>query len=108
MRPEAAQSAKFTAGMIGPYFFNYIVEDEDLEALEKKSKDHFREAEKKIKELWQTSSDVKNQDGYILFQDNVYRICRSSGKSIKITGQEAKTLKKSMLNHPERSRVETV
>ena len=101
MREENINSAKYTAFFISGHFKDFVIEDENDENLDRLSRDNFRACEKAIKEIWEKEG-VKD-DGYILFQDNIYKVYHTNGRSIKIIGPEAKEMKRIFKSYSKRT-----
>lgn len=80
-----------TACVIGNKVLKHVCEDESDEVIESTAREKYRAFETQIKE--EQRSGVK-QDGFILYQDNVYQVYAVNGTVKKITGPVAKEIKR--------------
>lgn len=82
MEVQDRQAVKYMIGAQGVSFAS----NEDL--TESDLKQQFRDAEKRIKD--------EQQDGYILMKDVVYKVYKAGTPTGKITGEEAKLIKRKL------------
>lgn len=84
--------SRHTALKLGDFIKSHVCNEDDDELIESISREKFREFETEIKNR-QKASETK-QDGYILFQDNIYQVYAVNGLVKKITGPSAKEIKR--------------
>jgi len=83
--------SRHTALVLGQVIKSVVLPDDSEEVIESKAREQFRAFEAEIKA--QQRSGTK-EDGFILFQDNVYQVYAGNGTVKKITGATAKDVKR--------------
>lgn len=83
--------SRLTASLFGGQVQKHTCDSEDEHEVETVARTQFRGFEESIK--CQQKAGV-NQDGFILYQDNVYQVFAVNGTVKKITGQLAKDVKR--------------
>lgn len=83
--------SRHTALVLGQEIKSVVITDDAEEVIESKAREQYRAFETEIKE--KQRSGVK-EDGFILYQDNVYQVYAGNGTVKKITGSVAKEVKR--------------
>lgn len=90
MRPAEVAKVEPVAYIVGGYACKREHISDDPEVAEFEVKKQFHEAKKDIR----TRQEGSAHDGYILYLDHVYKLPISNNEVIKITGTEAKQIKR--------------
>lgn len=96
MRAAELEKVKPVAFMLGESCVRKFPEfdTEDVNSIERSLKEQFRTAESEIKALQKTMTEP--MDGYIVQKDCVYKVYAKHTPTKKITGDEARFVKKTL------------
>lgn len=92
MRAEMLGRSKVVVYQFGDTIAKIDIDIEDDEQVDRLTKQAFREAQTQVRALRSASGD--KMDGHILHQDIIYRVDAMNDQVYKITGNEARSLKK--------------
>lgn len=94
MRAENLLKSEVASYTCGEHHGTYVV-DVDADDVSRQVKESYTSLLQKVKQH-QADPSYKNIPGFILHSDIVYKVAPSTGEAIKITGAEAKQIKKQL------------
>jgi hypothetical protein len=93
LRNEELLKAKILAYVYGPTVVVQEIESDNVEVIETTAKGFYHKTINHIRQT-QRNSQSEAVDGFILFKDVVYKVPKGGSDVIKVTGDEARSVKR--------------